>query len=358
MPSSTSVSDLRRATVWLIAGCLLIALGMEVSARVGLDRASRIQRRMVQEYVAARAIGQDGTSGHHVLVVGNSLLDEGVQFDRLRTALESRYDARRYMVEQTVYYDWYYGLKRLYREGARPDIVVVMLGTGHWLSANIRGDYSAQYMMSVADLPSAARDLEMHPTQATGFLFAGVSKFWGARVEMRNFVLGRLMPDVGQLMNFSSAIDRRPMVQADITPVTRRADRADAGRHRRARKRPRASGRAGAQPGRWIDRADGSGPVGRRTRAAPRGVGRLRTAAVQGRLPLERGWRHAVHRSADPGARGRAAGRVSAGGGAPRGVGGEEQRALKRHVQSVLKGPPVGSGLQTGPFWGVSDGPV
>jgi hypothetical protein len=123
------------------------------------------------------------------------------------------------MVEQTVYYDWYYGLKRLYREGARPDIVVVMLGTGHWLSANIRGDYSAQYMMSVADLPSAARDLEMHPTQATGFLFAGASKFWGARVEMRNFVLGRLMPDVGQLMNFSSAIDRRPMVQADITPV-------------------------------------------------------------------------------------------------------------------------------------------
>ena len=219
MPSSTSASDLRRATIWLIAGCLLIALVMEVSARVVLDRASRIQRRMVQEYVAARAIGQDNTSGRHVLVVGNSLLDEGVQFERLRTALESQYDARRYMVEQTVYYDWYYGLKRLYREGARPDIVVVMLGTGHWLSANIRGDYSAQYMMSVADLPSAARDLEMHPTQATGFLFAGVSKFWGARVEMRNFVLGRLMPDVGQLMNFSSAIDRRPMVQADITPV-------------------------------------------------------------------------------------------------------------------------------------------
>lgn len=192
---------------------------MEVAARAGLDRASRIQRRMVQEYVAARAIGLDGTAGRHVLVVGNSLLDEGVQFDRLRSALESQYDTRRYMVEQTVYYDWYYGLKRLYREGARPDIVVVMLGTGHWLSSNIRGDYSAQYMMSVADLPSAARDLDMHPTQATGFLFAGLSKFWGARVEMRNFVLGRLMPDVGQLMNFTSAIDRRPMVQADITPV-------------------------------------------------------------------------------------------------------------------------------------------
>lgn len=176
---------------------------------------------MVEEYQVARAIGQDGSPGRHVLVVGNSLLDEGVQFDRLREALAARYDARRYMVEQTVYYDWLYALRRLYHEGARPDIVVVMLGTGHWLSPNIRGDYSAQYLMSPADLPLVARDLDMHPTQATGLLFAGVSKFWGARVEMRNFVLGQFMPDVGRLMNFSSAVDRRPMIADDITPVLR-----------------------------------------------------------------------------------------------------------------------------------------
>ena len=63
----------------------------------------------------------------HVLVVGNSLLDEDVRFDRLHDALAARWDARRFVVEQTFYYDWYYGLKRLYREGARPDVVVLML---------------------------------------------------------------------------------------------------------------------------------------------------------------------------------------------------------------------------------------
>ncbi len=209
----------RRATWALLVGCLLIALGVEVAARFGLDRASRIQRRMVQEYASAVAIGQDGTPGQHVLVVGNSLLDEGVRFEQLRDGLADDVDIRRYMVEQTVYYDWLYGLKRLYREGARPDLVVVMLGTGHWLSPNIRGDYSAQYMMSLTDLPSVARDLGMHPTQATGLLVAGVSKFWGARVEMRNFVLGHLMPDLATFMNASSAVDRRPMVDADIAPV-------------------------------------------------------------------------------------------------------------------------------------------
>lgn len=203
----------------LLAGCLVVALGVEVAARFGLDRASRIQRRMVQEYAEAVAIGQDGMPGRHVLVVGNSLLDEGVRFDQLREGLASGVDIRRYMVEQTVYYDWLYGVKRLYREGARPDVVVVMLGTGHWLSPNIRGDYSAQYMMSLADLPAVARDLDMHPTQATSLMVAGVSKFWGARVEMRNFVLGRLMPNLATFMNASSAVDRRPMVDSDVTPV-------------------------------------------------------------------------------------------------------------------------------------------
>jgi hypothetical protein len=219
MRSSTSASRLRRATWALVIGCVAVALVVEAAARLALDRASRIQRRMVQEYAQARTIGQDGAPGRHVLVVGNSLLDEGVDFDRVRRSLASGYDARRYMVEQTVYFDWLYGLRRLYREGARPDIVVVMLGTGHWLSPGIRGDYSAQYLMSTADLPRVARDLGMHPTEATGLMLAGVSKFWGARVEMRNFVLGHLMPNLGDFMNASSAIDRRPMVDADIEPV-------------------------------------------------------------------------------------------------------------------------------------------
>ncbi|HUR33041.1 MAG TPA: hypothetical protein VM032_04550 [Vicinamibacterales bacterium] len=219
MPSSISASRLRRATWALVVGCAAVALIVEGAARLGLDRASRIQRRMVQEYREALTIGRDGAGGRHILVVGNSLLDEGVDFARLQQSLESGYDVRRYMVEQTVYYDWLYGLRRLYREGARPDVVVVMLGTGHWLSPGIRGDYSAQYLFSPVDLPLVARDLGMHPTDATGLMLAGVSKFWGARVEMRNFVLGRLMPNLGAFMNASSAVDRRPMIDAVIEPV-------------------------------------------------------------------------------------------------------------------------------------------
>ena len=73
--------------------------------------------------------------------------------------------------------------------------------------------------MSASDLPRVARDLGMHPTEATGFMLAGFSKFWGARAEMRNFVLGHLMPNLGDFMTASSAVDRRPIVDAEIEPV-------------------------------------------------------------------------------------------------------------------------------------------
>jgi hypothetical protein len=50
-------------------------------------------------------------------------------------------------------------------------------------------------------------------------MLASASKFWGARVEMRNFVLGHLMPNLGEFMNPSGAGDRRPIVDAEVEPV-------------------------------------------------------------------------------------------------------------------------------------------
>src|SRR5947207_3299684 len=105
MRSSTSASDVigvARATRLLLMGCAIVALGAEVGARVALDRASKMQQRVVAEYRAAQQMGGDRREGRaHVLVVGNSLLDEGVQFDRVRTALGDQCDARRLVVEQT-----------------------------------------------------------------------------------------------------------------------------------------------------------------------------------------------------------------------------------------------------------------
>jgi len=195
-----------RASAVLIAGCLCIVALSEAVVRIGFDRVSKIQRRMADEYHAAI----DASGGHspsRVLFVGNSLLDEGIQFDTLHQRLAPAWDARRFVVEQTYYNDWYYGLRRLFQEGAHPDVVVVMLTPRQWTRDDTRGDYSAQYLMTARDAVTATRALHMHPTQATSFVLASVSKFWGARAELRNFVLGRAMPDLVRLMNFSSVVD-------------------------------------------------------------------------------------------------------------------------------------------------------
>lgn len=222
MRLSISGSSPSRAAILLLAGCVLVAIGVEVVARVGFDRVSKIQRRMAEEYRQASAIGHDSAPGtNQVLVVGNSLLDEDVKFDDVRAALSTEWDARRFVVEQTFFFDWYYGLRRLFNDGARPDVVVLMLSTRQWVRTDIRGDYSAHYLMSASDVPRAARDLGLDATQTTNLALSNVSKFWGARAELRNFVLGRMMPDLGRLMDFSGVVDTRTIVDDEVEPIAR-----------------------------------------------------------------------------------------------------------------------------------------
>jgi len=213
MRSFTSVFERRpalRAATALIGGCLAIAAMAESVVRVGFDRISRIQRRMALEHHEALA-PRPPAPQQSVLFVGNSLLVEGVEFDVVHASLAPRWDARRFVVEQTAFNDWYYGLRRLFEEGARPDLVVITLTPTQWIQDDIRGDYSAHYLMTAGDAARAAVALRMHPTQATSFVLASLSRFWATRVEVRNVLLGRLMPDLADLMDYSSVVDRTPL---------------------------------------------------------------------------------------------------------------------------------------------------
>ena len=79
-----------RAAWALIAGCMFVALAAEGATRFGFNRVSRIQQRFLTEYALAQTFGVDGCGRPHALAVGNSLLLEGVEFERLRTSLAGR----------------------------------------------------------------------------------------------------------------------------------------------------------------------------------------------------------------------------------------------------------------------------
>jgi hypothetical protein len=221
MRSFISGSRTIRATLLLLAGCGMVAVFVEGVARVALDRVSKIQRRTADEYSLARTIGSGPAGQKRVLVVGNSLLDEDVRFDDVRSALGEPWQARRFVIENTFYLDWYYGLKRLFSEGAHPDVVVLTLSTRQWMRRDIRGDYSSYYLINTGDLPAVIRDLDLNATEAASLAVANVSKFWAARAEIRNFVLGHLMPDLGRLMQLSNAADPHQLTDDEVESVVR-----------------------------------------------------------------------------------------------------------------------------------------
>jgi hypothetical protein len=198
MPSSTSSSNSPpgRAAVAALLGLLfLLVAGVELVTRAGFDRTSRIATRTRSEYDDAVS---KRTERPQLLVVGNSLLDAAVDMEQLRASAPA-WDIRRFVVDDTSYYDWYFGLQRLFADGAKPDVVAVMLTPPQATVASIRGEFSAHHLLRGGDILEAGRILELHPTKTSSLLAGHWSKFYGVRVEIRKFLLWSMMPGLRQL---------------------------------------------------------------------------------------------------------------------------------------------------------------
>lgn len=188
-------------TLALLAGLVLYALGVEAVTRRVLAPASKVQRTLDAEIAAAErlrpaAAGQPKT----VLLVGNSLLEAGVDVGALNRSLQPGWRARRVVVTDTVYTDWHFGLQRLLDSGARPDAMVILFSPVQLMRTSVRGSYFAHYLMRTRDLPEVVRLTHMHPTEASSLLVARYSLFYGMRTQLRNVILGRLFPDLPTLI--------------------------------------------------------------------------------------------------------------------------------------------------------------
>ena len=188
---------------WIGVAVLMAALfliGVEAGSRISLHRISRIYARIADEYQGAVTLRPGPEPGpRRILFVGNSLLNFALKFDQVKPALAPAWEARRLMIEQTNFYDWYYGLRRLFAEGSRPDVVVITMTPRQLISDETRGDRFAHEQMLMSDLPEVSATLNLHPTNAAGFAFAHLSSFYGNRSELRKVLLGRLMPGLPTL---------------------------------------------------------------------------------------------------------------------------------------------------------------
>ncbi len=219
MPSSISSSDevvkLRATGTSAIVVLLGIIIGLLVSfeafTRVFVERRSNVQQELNREYDDAVRIRKDPTSARRqLLVVGNSLVGRGLDFKLLERSLSPEWQVHRYWIYNTAYEDWYFGMRRLFAEGSRPDVVAIDLAALHWYARGIRGDYSSLYMFQAADIPEIAGEAGMDRTKMSNLFFARYSKFYALRSETRKVVLQAFLPDLPKMYDlFKPTVGRR-----------------------------------------------------------------------------------------------------------------------------------------------------
>jgi hypothetical protein len=117
------------------------------------------------------------------------------------------------VIEQTYYYDWYFGIRRLFAEGARPKEIVLGIQPSVIPMNQIRGDYSAYYLISGHDLFDAARAMGYDLTKTSSLTFAHFSLFYAGRNNLRNFILNKVDRNYGELLH-ELVTKRAPIVMS------------------------------------------------------------------------------------------------------------------------------------------------
>jgi hypothetical protein len=196
MPSYISSS--RRAALHiglLVGSCAVLVTAFETSSNYLLARHSETYARVSQQYAEAVKI-RPAESGEPfpVLMVGNSLLLDGVDVKRLQQLTSAKVRVYPIFLEATGYYDWFYGLQRLFREGARPQVVVLGVGVDSFVTSSVRQDYVPLLLFDLQESLNVASDLKMDRTATSNLVLAHSSVFWDTRSVIRSQALQHLVP--------------------------------------------------------------------------------------------------------------------------------------------------------------------
>jgi len=193
---ATLVSAIRLRSIGVFFGAIAAMLiAAEIATRYVVIPASRIERRIDRELGAA----PNAKGSRSVLLVGNSLMLFALREQSVRRLVPEPWRAVRVTVEQTSYLDWKYGLRELWRRGAAPAVLAVMLDASQLTGDMTRADYSALRIIGSEDVIPFGRDAGMHPTDISRLLLSHASALYGFRSESRKVLLGRLMPGMQAL---------------------------------------------------------------------------------------------------------------------------------------------------------------
>ena len=192
----------RIATGVLLAFVVAVAVFAEIAARYVFPRISRIESRIRSDERQVATIRSSGPFSPPVLLlVGNSLLLQALDYPKIQSEMAPDARVVRFVIENTEYLDWYYGLRHLFDLGVKPSTVVVCLSIGQAVSSRTLGDYSAHHLFGVSQLLPVAHDAGMDATRTSSLVLAHWSSFYANRATIRNFILNRTAPGYAAAMH-------------------------------------------------------------------------------------------------------------------------------------------------------------
>ncbi len=224
MPSS--ISNSRHPAIAcakaLFGICLALIVSFEFLSNYLLKHHSETYGRVSRQYADALQVRPaKPREPKSVLMVGNSLLLDGIDVDRLQKLTSSQLSIHPIFLEATGYHDWLYALQRLFREGSRPDVVVFGVGVNSFLSNGVRQDYAPLMFLDLKDTAHVARDLKLDNTETSNLLLAHSSVFWDTRSVIRMQILRHSVPhcrELFQLLKPQAAIPTPPEFAAIANP--------------------------------------------------------------------------------------------------------------------------------------------
>lgn len=203
MRSSTSDSERQRASravAVLLAGLLVYLCALEVVTRAGFSRVNHVWRLIQADH--RQAVTLRPASAHEsvsMLIVGNSYLEVGVNRDSLRQEVSPAYSVSYLPISGTSFLDWYFGLRRIFAEGAHPTVVGVCLSTPDLMSDATSGESFAHTLMLWREILQVKLHSHLDNTTASDYFFAHFSSWLGHRAEIRNWLLRKSLANAGNL---------------------------------------------------------------------------------------------------------------------------------------------------------------
>lgn len=206
--------------------CTTFLVALEMFSGYLLRHHSLTYARISHEYDDAVKIRPRGPGEPaSVLMVGNSLLLHGVEQDRLQALTSTRMRVYPLLLEATGYYDWLYALRRLFRQGAQPQVVVVGVGVNYFLSNSVRQDYAPLLFFDTADVLDVASDLHLDRTATSNLLLGHSSVFWDTRSAIRTQIVNHMVPhleDLFTLVNSTPVVPEGKEFEEITIPRLRR----------------------------------------------------------------------------------------------------------------------------------------